>query len=251
MPLIYARQPCTTALRLLGVASAEEPVQADMAQAALEALNSLIDAWSTERLLTWTRPKIACPLVPGQAVYLWGVPTTTPPFTPDIAGVPPVRLDLCLLEIGGSPVEDWEITVLDQTQYETQVYLKTMQSTYVECVYLEDTQPVKRLHVWPVPQDSTTTLQLLPWPAQPQYTHWDDGLDWPNGYLRMFSYNLAVELAPQYMAEAAPTVQRIAEESKRALFPINARVGRLSLFPGRGMGGSGLGYPRGFLSGRG
>lgn len=247
MPLITARQVCTTALRLIGVASSEEPVQADMAQAALESLNSLIDAWSTESLLVYTRPKIPLALVPGQQTYTWG--DTTPPC--DIAGIPPVRLDLCLLEIGGSPVQDWQITVLDQAEYEMSIWLKTMQSTYVEYVYLEDTQPVKRLHVWPVPQDPSTTLQLLPWPAQPQYTHWDAGLDWPNGYLRMMAYNLAVELAPQYMAEASPTVMRIAEESKRALFPINARVGRLSLFPGRGVGVSGLGYPRGFYTGRG
>lgn len=231
MPLIYARQPCTTALRLLGVASAEEPIQADMAQAALEALNSLLDAWSTDPLLSWTRPKIPCPLVPGQAVYTWGVPTPPPAFTPDIVGVPPVRLEVCLLEIGGSPVEDWPVQILDQTQYETSVWLKTMQSTYVEYVYLEDTQPVKRLHCWPVPQAPGCTLQLIPWPAQPQYTHWDAGLEWPNGYLRLFSYALAVELAPQYMAEASPTVQRIAEQAKRDLAPVNARVGRLSLHP--------------------
>ena len=227
--LIYARQPCTTALRLLGVASAEEPIQPDMAQAALEALNSLLDAWSTDNLLTYTRPKIACPLAPGQQVYLWGEPTPT--FTPDIPGIPPVRLDLCLLEIGGSPVEDWQITVLDQTGFETGIDLKTMQSTYVEYVYLEDTQPVKRLHCWPVPQLPGYTLQLIPWPAQPQYTHWDEGLEWPNGYLRLFSYALAVELGPQYMVEASPTVQRIAEQTKRDLAPVNARVGRLALFP--------------------
>lgn len=247
MPLIYARQPCTTALRLLGIASAEEPIQADQAQTALEALNSLLDAWSTDSLLTYTRPKIACPLIPGREVYTWG--QTVPPC--DIPGVPPVRLDLCLLAIGGSPVEDWQIQVWTQDEYERYISLKTLQSTYPEGVYLEDTQPVKRLHVYPVPQDPTTTLQLLPWPAQPQYTHWDEGLDWPNGYLRLFSYALAVELAPQYMAEASPTVQRIAEEAKRSLYPINATVGRLALWPGRGLGGSGLGYPRGFLSGRG
>lgn len=251
MPRIYARQPCTTALRLLGVASAEEPIHADQAQAALEALNSLLDAWSVENLLTYTRPKIACPLVPGQQVYTWGVPTTTPLFTPDIAGVPPVRLDVCLLAIGGSPVQDGQITVLDQAQYETSIWLKTMQSTYVEYVYLENTQPVKRLHCWPVPQAPGTTLQLLPWPAQPQYTHWDEGLDWPNGYLRLFSYALACDLGPQYGVEASPTVQRIAEQARRDLAPINAVVGKLSLWPGRGVGGSGLGYPRGFLTGRG
>lgn len=227
MPLIYARQPCTTALRLLGVAAAEQPIEADMAQAALEALNSLLDAWSTDNLLVYTRPKVPLVLVAGQQVYTWG--DTVPPC--DIPGVPPVRLDLCLLEIGGAPVEDWPVQVLDQTQYETSLWLKTMQSTYVEYVYLEPTRPVARLHVWPIPQYPGYTLQLIPWPAQPQYTHWDAGVDWPNGYLRMFAYNLAVELGPQYGVEASPTVQRIAEQTKRDLAPINARVGRLALFP--------------------
>lgn len=231
MPVIYARQPCTTALRLLGVASSEEPIQADQAQAALATLNSLLDAWSTDRLLTFTRPTIPLPLVAGQAVYTWGEATTTPPFTPDIVGVPPVRLEVCRLEIGGTPAQGWQIQILDQTQYATSLWLKTLQSSYVEYVYLEDTQPVKRLHVWPVPTLPGIGLQFLPWPAQPQYTHWDAALAWPNGYLRLFAYNLAVELAPEYGLEAAPTVQRIAEQTKRDLAVVNARVGRLSLFP--------------------
>jgi len=226
--LIHARQPCTTALRLLGIAASEQPIDADMADRALEALNSLLDAWSTDTLLSWTRPKLPLQLVPGQQVYTWGV--TTPPC--DMVGVPPVRLDLCLLDIGGIPVEDWPITILDQTQFESYIWLKDMQSTYVEFVYLEDTQPVKRLHVWPIPQSPGYTLQLLPWPAQPQYTHWDEGLEWPNGYLRLFSYNLACELAPEYGLEASPTVQRTAEQARRDLAVVNARVGRLSLYPG-------------------
>jgi len=174
-------------------------------------------------------------LLPGQQVYTWG--DTVPPC--DIPGIPPVRLDLCLLDIGGEPVQDWQVTVLDQDQYQTSVWLKAMPSTYVEYVYLEDTQPVKLLYVWPVPHYPGTTLQLLPWPAQPQYTHWDEGLEWPNGYLRTFSFNLAVELGLEYGIEASPTVQRIAEQTKRDLAVVNARVGRLSLYPGQAARSSG------------
>jgi hypothetical protein len=241
--LVYARQPCTTALRLLGVAAAEQSIDADMADRALEALNSLLDAWSTDNLLTYTRPKIPLPLVAGQQVYTWGI--TTPPC--DIVGVPPVRLDMVLLDIGGAPVQDWTITILDQAQYESYIWLKTMQSTYVEYVYLEDTVPVKRLHVWPIPQYPGYTLQLLPWPAQPQYTHWDAGLEWPNGYLRLFSYALACELGPEYGIEASPTVQRTAEQAKRDLAGVNASVGRLSLNPGQPARTSGWAA---FVSGR-
>jgi len=201
-----------------------------MADRALEALNSLLDAWSTDNLLSWTRPKIPVPLVPGQQIYTWGVPTTTPPFTPDIVGIPPVRLDLALLDIG---VEEWPVTILDQAAFESGIWLKDLESTYVDHVWLEDTVPVKRLHVWPIPQFPGYTLQLLPWPAQPQYTHWDEGLEWPNGYLRLFSYALACELAPEYGIEASPTVMRTAEQAKRDLAVVNARVGRLSLNPGQ------------------
>jgi hypothetical protein len=223
--LIYARQPCTTALRLLGVAASEQPIDADMADRALEALNSLLDAWSTDNLLSWTRPKIPVALVPGQQVYTWGI--TTPPC--DIVGIPPVRLDMCLLDIG---VEEWHVTILDQAAYESGIWIKDLESTYVDHVWLEETQPVKRLHVWPIPQCPGYTLQLLPWPAQPQYTHWDEGLEWPNGYLRLFSYALACEIAPEYGIEASPTVMRTAEQAKRDLAVVNARVGRLSLSPG-------------------
>lgn len=228
MPTIYGRQPCTTALRLLGVAAAEQGIEADMAQRALEALNSLLDAWSTHRLLTFNRPKIPLALLPGQGVYLWGV--TDPPC--DVVGVPPVRLELCLLTVAGAQQEDWVVGILDQRQYEEGVYLKLMQSTFPEYVYLADTQPVKTLYVWPVPSASGHTLQLLPWPAHPQYTHWDEGLEWPQGYLRLMSSNLAVELAPEYGLEASPTVQRLAAQALADLAPINFRPGRLQMQPG-------------------
>jgi hypothetical protein len=48
MPSLSARQIGTAALLMLGVASAEQPISAFMAQSALEALNTMLDSWSTE-----------------------------------------------------------------------------------------------------------------------------------------------------------------------------------------------------------
>ena len=56
-----------------------------------------------------------------------------------------------------------------------------------------------------------------------------------------------LEIAPQYMVEPSQTIMRIADESKRALYPINAEVGRFSFSPGRRVGVA-HGYPR-FLEG--
>ena len=245
MPEVTARQICETALRLLGVAASEQPISADMAESALDALNAMLDAWSVERLLTYTRPKIPLTLVPGQATYTWGV--TTP--AADIPREPPVRLDLCLLMVEVTPPGlEWEIPVLDQSEFEAGIWIKHLTSSYPTAVYLEAARPVAVLHVWPLP-DAPYTLQLLPWTAHSPYEHWDHAISWPNGYARAMQYGLACDLGPQYGIEAAPTVQRVAEDSKRALYPINTEVGRLSLTPHLPVGGTALGYPRGFREG--
>ena len=163
MPSISARQIITTALRLIGVSSAEQPLSADMAQAGLEALNTMLDTWSVERLLTWTRPRYVLPLVSGQGTYTWGlVPGETTPA--DIPQPAPVRLEIALMNIGGSPEQEWPVEVLTQEEYESGVWFKDLVSSYVEAVYLEDTQPYNVLHCYPVPTIGYRLI-LLPWQA--------------------------------------------------------------------------------------
>ena len=207
----------------------------------------MLDSFSTEKLLTYHRPKIPLVLAPGRAVYTWGL--QAPPA--DIPREPPVKLELCLLTVEDTaPGLEWEVEICTQSEYERTVWLKGMESTYPSMVYLEATQPVARLHVWPVPQ-TAYTLQLLPWTAHSPYASWDHVLSWPAGYERPIIYNLACDLGPQYGIEPSPTIVRIAEESKRSLYVINAEVGRLSLTPGRPRGGTPYGYPKGFYTGLG
>ena len=245
MPALSARQIGTAALLMIGVASAEQPMSAFAAENALGALNSMLDSWSTEKLLTYSRPKIPLVLVPGRASYTWGVATPAC----DIPREPPVKLELALLTVEDTaPGLEWELAILDQYQYQAGITIKQLTSSQPTAVYLDPTQPVATLHVWPLP-DLPYALQLLPWMAHSPYGGWDDVLEWPAGYQRALQFNLALELAPQYGVEPSPMILRTADESKRALFVINAEVGRLSLWPGRAVGGTALGYPRGFLQG--
>jgi hypothetical protein len=245
MPEIAARTLCEGALEMIGVASAEQPIPAVMAQRALQTLNTMLDAWATERLLTYTRPKRSLVLEAARQDYTWGV--TTP--AADIPGEPPVRLELATLLVDPTPPGlEWPVTVLDQTQYEAGVWQKTLQGTYVEMVYLEASQPVAVLHCWPVP-DLSYTLHLFPWQASSPYESYDAVLAWPNGYTEAFEHNLALRLAPRYGVQVSPDLKQVAEESKRALYVVNAEVGRLALTPGRSRGGTALGYPPGFLAG--
>lgn len=247
MPQISARQIITTALRLIGVASAEQSLSADMAQSGLEALNTLLDSWSIEKLLTWTRPRYVLPLVADKGAYTWGLVTgeTTPADIPHPA---PVRLDIALMNIGGSPAQEWPVQILTQEEYESGVWFKDLASSYVEAVYLEDTVPYSVLKVYPV-ATLPYTLILLPWQAHSPYAAYDAVLDWPNGYARAMQYGLALEIAPQYGVEPSPMILRTAEESKRALYVPNTEIGRLSVNPRRPVGVSGLGYNPAFLRG--
>ena len=247
MPSISARQIGTTALRLIGVAAAEQPMSADMAESALDALNTMLDAWSVERLLTWTRPRYVLQLVADKGAYTWGLVAgeTTPA---DISATAPVRLEIALLNIGGSPAQEWPIQILTQEDYQHGVWFKDLVSSYPEALYLEDTQPYNVLHVYPVPSQ-VFTLVLLPWQAHSPYAGWDAVLEWPNGYARAMQYGLALELAPQYGVEPSQTIMRTADESKRALYPINLTMGRLSINPQKRVGVSGHGYNPSFLRG--
>ena len=245
MPLVSARAICETALELIGVSSAEQSIPAVMAFRALQALNTMIDAWATERLLTYTRPKRTVQLRASVQDYTWGV--TTPEA--DIPGEPPVRLELATLLVDPTPPGlEWPVEVINQMQYEAGVWQKALQSSYVAMVYLEAAQPVHVLHCWPVP-DLPHTLCLFPWQASAPYEDFNAVLPWPNGYQEAFEYNLAMRLAPRYGVTVSQDIKDLAGESKRALYPINAEVGCLSLWPGRRVGGSPLGYPRGFLEG--
>lgn len=245
MPLVSARAICETALELIGVASAEQPIPAVMAFRALQALNTMIDAWATERLLTYTRPKRSLVLVPSRQTYTWGV--TTP--SADIPGEPPVRIELATLLVDPTPPGlEWPVEVIDQTQYEAGVWQKALTSSYVNIVYLEASQPVNVLHCWPVP-DLPYTLFLFPWQASLPYADFNAVLSWPNGYEEAFGWNLALRLGPPYGVPVSQDIKDLAGESKRALYPINAEVGRLSLRPGRPVGAGGLSYPRGFREG--
>ena len=245
MPPIAARTLCTTALELIGVVSAEQPVYAVMAQRALQTLNTMLDAWSTERLLTYTRPTIRLVVVPGRGTYTWGV--QAPPA--DIPREPPVHLELAILLVDETPPGlEWPLAVIDQTAYEAGVWQKTLQSSYPEYIYLEQSQPSNILHIWPVPT-LPYTIALFPWQHHAPYASYDAVLDWPAGYQEAFETNLALRLAPFYSVQVAPELRQWADESKRALFPINAEVGRISLVPGRAVGSGGLSYPRGFREG--
>ena len=208
MATYTAGDQITRALRLLGVLAEGETPSAAMSQDALTALNQMIDSWNTERLsvfntidqmFTWPASEIQRHLGP----------------TGDFVGLRPVLLDDATYYRDPSTNVSFGIKFINQQQYDG-IAVKTVTSTYPQVMWINMEYPNIQMTVYPKPTRDLEwhfiSVQELDQPA----TLVTDIL-FPPGYLRAFTYNLAMEIAPEYGIEPSNQVMRIAMTSKRNL----------------------------------
>lgn len=202
------------ALRLLGVLAEGEIPSAETSADALMALNQMIDSWNTERLSVFSTLNQVITWPAGQATRTLG-PSGNLPGT----NVRPVLVDDATFFRDPSTGVSYSVQIINQEQYDG-IAVKTVTSTHPEVLLINMTEPNLELTVYPVPSISlewhfVSTREL----AQP--TALSTVLSLPPGYLRAFTYNLAMELAPEFGVEPSPQVQRVAMVSKRNLKRIN------------------------------
>lgn len=200
------------ALRLIGVLAEGETPSAEMSQDALDALNQMIDSWSTERL------SVFCTV---DQVFTWPASTISRTLGPtgQFVGVRPVRLDDATYFRDPSTGVSYGIQFLNQQQY-NEIAVKTVTSTYPQVMWVNTEFPNVTLTVYPVPSKSLE-FHLVSVKELTQPATLATELVLPPGYLRAFKYNLACEIAPEFGVEPSTTVQRIAMISKRNLKRIN------------------------------
>ena len=198
------------ALRLLGVLAEGETTSAATSQDALVAMNQMIDSWNTERLSVFTTE---------DQVFTWpsGFISRTLGPTGDFVGNRPVLVDDATYFKAGTV--SYGIKIINQQQYNG-IAIKTVTSTYPQVLYVNMDFPNITLTVYPKPTQDLewhiVSVQELDQPATLATV-----LAYPPGYLRAFTYNLAMEIAPEFGVEPSPQVQRIAMTSKRNLKRIN------------------------------
>ena len=111
------------------------------------------------------------------------------------------------------------IKLINQQQYNG-IAVKTVTSTYPQVMWVNMTFPNIEIYLYPRPTQDLefhfVSVQELNNPANLSTV-----LYYPPGYLRAFTYNLAMEFAPEFGVEPSPQVQRIAMTSKRDLKRIN------------------------------
>jgi len=199
------------ALRLLGVLAEGETPSAATSQDALLAMNQMIDSWNTERLSVYATQ---------DQVFSWPAGEIRRTLGPsgDFVGNRPVLLDDATYYRAPSGVS-YGIKFINQDQYNG-IAVKTATSTFPQVIFVNETFPNVEMFIYPKP------TQTLEWHfisveelSQPATLATE--LHFPPGYMRAFTYNLAMEIAPEFGVEPSPQVQRIAMTSKRNLKRIN------------------------------
>jgi hypothetical protein len=199
------------ALRLLGVLAEGETPSAAMSQDALTAFDQMVDSWNTERLSIFSTQ---------DQIFTWpsSIISRTLGPTGDFVGLRPVLLDDSTYFKAPNGVS-YGIKMINQQQYNG-IAVKTVTSTYPQVMWVNMTFPDIEIYLYPRPTQELefhfVSVEELNKPAT-LVTE----LHFPPGYMRAFTYNLAMEIAPEYGIEPSPQVQRIAMTSKRNLKRIN------------------------------
>ena len=199
-------------LRLIGQLAEGEVPSADTAQDALNAMNQMIDSWSTERLAVFATQ---------EQVFIWPTSAASRTLGPtgDFVGERPIKVDDSTYFKDSTSGLSFGIKLINQQQYNA-IALKTVTSTYPQVMWVNETYPNIEMTIYPVPFKALEWHIVSVQPLSSAATLATD-LSFPPGYLRAFRYNLACELAPEFGVEPSPQVQRIAMTSKRDLKRIN------------------------------
>ncbi len=199
------------ALRLLGVLAEGETPSAATSQDALLAFNQMVDSWNTERLAVYATQDQVFSWPAGEILRTLGP-------TGDFVGNRPVLLDDATYYRAPSGVS-YGIKFINQDQYNG-IAVKTATSTFPQVIFVNETFPDVEMYIYPKPtQDLEWHFISVEELTQPATLATQ--LYFPPGYMRAFTYNLAMEIAPEFGVEPSPQVQRIAMTSKRNLKRIN------------------------------
>lgn len=215
-----AQTVINAAYRLLVQISEGEVATAQTLADGLEAMNGMLDSWSSERLSVFATQDQQFTWVAGSISNTLG-PSGT------LVGNRPITLDDATYFKDASTGISYGIKIINQQQYDG-IAVKTVTSTYPQVIFCNDKFPNMEMFVYPVPTKSLEfhfiSVQELSQPATLGTT-----LAFPPGYFRAFKYNLACEMGAEFGIEPSPQVQRIAIASKRALKRVNNPMDIMSI----------------------
>lgn len=215
------------ALRLLGaIGSGESPTTQESTDA-LVSLNNMLESWQLDKLSVYALVDTSLTLTVDDASYTVG-PSGNFNLTPR-----PTKIENIFVR--DSDI-DYPVELVDQERWYA-IPDKTTSSDIPQMAYYETTFTTGTLQLWPVP-NSAVSLHIVTWTTVQSFAATSTSVSLPQGYERAITYNLALEIAPEYQINPAPMVQQIAAESLAQVKRGNQRpmIAYTELYPlvGRG-----------------
>jgi hypothetical protein len=205
------------AYTIFGYKDAGEPLSADDANQGLNALNSMVDSWNTQRLFIVSTVEIVGTVS--------GAPAGVGPAL-TFNTINPVTVENgAFTRVGGV---DYPIEMIDRQTY-AGLTLKTVTSTFPQYAYFDRQLPTSTIYFYPVPSAAVQVYL----PCQVQLSAFADlvtDYSIAQGYQRALELSLAEELA-MGLRDLPAVVVRNAANARRVIRRSNVEVPLLNVMP--------------------
>lgn len=209
MPVVTAADLINDAARINGKLGPGRTLSQSEQDDALRIFQRLVDAWTIESLMIFSRTRSTYTLIPGRA------PITIGSYG-DWETPRPIRIEsMGLVLTGVSPSVETPIEMLTDDQWAAK-RVKDLASNLPRQCWYNDGWPLGSLYFWPVPIVAND-VALYHWAQLTGPAALESIIRFPPGYEQAFVDNLAVATCPLFGRRPTPELQASALESKARL----------------------------------
>ena len=200
------------ALRLNNIIASDETPTANMATDCRQALNFMLDEWSTMGLVVYVYEEQSFTASIGTSEYSIGSGQTWD-------GNRPLEIShMIARDTTGVSNNDYYMTQVNQSDFMDLTHKATNGRPRI--FYYEQTFPYGNVKLFPTP-DKQYTMIMANRTAFSEYTSNDTNIELPQGYLPALKFNLAVEIAGEFEMEPSIIVQRRAMDTLKNVKRLN------------------------------
>lgn len=217
MAITTASDICASALQEINVLAAGETMSAEDGQAALDALNLLLDQYSAMKLaIPYPQTRTTFTITSGTQTYLVGAGQV-------INRARPVYVNhIYYQDTSITPTQEYTMDPLTDDSFSL-LPQKTLAATVPTYWYYNPTFPDGTVTLWPVPTKTTLQGVMYAPTGLTEFTALTDSLSLPPGWKRALVKNLAADLAGSYGREVDQGLATDAAESLQAVKVSNFR----------------------------